>query len=267
MDTLRDARRVETFTLDNGLQVITMPAPGTTRVTAMVWYKVGSADDPAGKSGLAHLLEHVTFRGVEAQVQQHTSQRAERNIPEADAFTAHDYTAYYHIVPVARLDTVLQTEACRMANLIFTSDTLLLEWNEILAERRQEITTVPEARFDEQMRLLLYDKHLYGVPILGWPDEVQKLSAQDVNTFYQAWYGPNNAILIITGDTTVARPGQYCERSVPLLACSCPQQLVMRQELKVDELRSRECGLPKTATAFLRKIISSSSNEWHCLLT
>lgn len=104
-----------------------------------------------------------------------------------------------------RLETVMQTEAERMSRLVMTNDILLPEQDEIRAERRAEITDVPEARFDENMRAALYAKHPYGVPVLGWPDEVQRLTALDVHNFSQTWYSPNNAILVVAGDITAAR--------------------------------------------------------------
>jgi zinc protease len=115
------AFRPETFTLDNGLQVITCPMPGSPQVMYMVWYKVGAADDLAGKAGLAHLVEHATFRGIGAHPEQDAVQiEMLHSASEVDAYTSYDYTVYYHVVPVQRLGTAMHTEADRMAKLVVT---------------------------------------------------------------------------------------------------------------------------------------------------
>ena len=119
-----------------------------------------------------------------------------------EAFTSYDYTAYYHVVPRAQLVTVMQLEANRMAGLRVSHAALVLEQEEIVAERHTEIDDVPERRLDLHLRALLYDTHPYGVPVLGWPEEVARLTPQDVTTFHHTWYAPNNAMLIIAGDIT-----------------------------------------------------------------
>ena len=124
---------------------------------------------------------------------------------EGEAFTSYDYTAYYHVVPRERLATVMQLEANRMAALSVSYAALVLEQEEIVEERRAEIDDVPEMRLDLHLRALLYDTHPYGVPVLGWPEEVARLTPQDVITFHHTWYAPNNAMLIIAGDITATR--------------------------------------------------------------
>ena len=203
------AVNAETFTLDNGLQVVVLPIPGSPHVSYMVWYKIGGADDPAGKSGLAHLVEHATFSNTGTHgthgTQDALQSVAHHSAAAGEAFTSYDYTAYYHVVPRERLATVMQLEANRMAALSVSYAALVLEQEEIVEERRAEIDDVPEMRLDLHLRALLYDTHPYGVPVLGWPDEVARLTPQDVITFHHTWYAPNNAMLIIAGDITATR--------------------------------------------------------------
>ena len=200
------AVHAETFTLDNGLQVVVLPTPGSPQVSYMVWYKVGGADDPAGKSGLAHLVEHATFRNTATHGHHGLGQSvAYPSASAGEAFTSYDYTAYYHVVPRAQLVTVMQREANRMAALRVSHAALVLEQEEIVAERHTEIDNVPERRLDLYLRALLYDTHPYGVSVLGWPEEVARLTPQDVTTFHHTWYAPNNAMLIIAGDITATR--------------------------------------------------------------
>jgi zinc protease len=171
----------------------------------MVWYKVGGADDPAGKSGLAHLVEHVTFHSAGTHEQRDRAQSmAHHSASAGEAFTSYDYTAYYHVVPREHLATVMHREANRMAALVVPYAALVLEQEEIFDERRAEIDDVPEMRLDLHLRALLYPTHPYGVPVLGWPEDVARLTAQDVTTFHRTWYAPNNALLIVAGDITTA---------------------------------------------------------------
>jgi zinc protease len=205
--------RPEVFALDNGLQVVALPMPGMPGVTVMIWYKVGAADDPVGTPGLAHLVEHATFSAMETHAARDATRLlAHHSALEADAFTSYDYTAYSHVVPVEHLGTVLQTEAHRMSKLVITPDILAPEQEEVLEERHAEVTNVPEARFDEHLRAALYGMHPYGVPVLGWPDDIQRLTAREVNAFYHTWYAPNNAILIVAGDITTARLAPLVKR-------------------------------------------------------
>jgi zinc protease len=199
------AVNLETFTLDNGLQVVVLPIPGSPQVSYMVWYKVGGADDPAGKSGLAHLVEHATFRSTGTLAQHDPVEHIVPNSAAGEAFTSYDYTAYYHVVPRAHLATVLQLEANRMSALRVSDAALTLEQEEILEERRAEIDDVPAMRLDVHLRALLYPTHPYGIPVLGRPDEVARLTTQDVATFHHTWYTPNNALLIVVGDITAVQ--------------------------------------------------------------
>ena len=200
------AVKAELFTLENGLQVVLLPLPGAPQMSFMVWYRVGGADDPAGKSGLAHLVEHATFRSTGTHELHDLGQRmAHHSAAAGEAFTSYDYTTYYHVVPHERLTTVMHLEATRMAALRVPDAALALEQEEIVEERRAEIDNVPEMRLDLRLRAMLYDAHPYGVPVLGWPDEVSRLTTQDVITFHRSWYAPNNALLIVAGDITATR--------------------------------------------------------------
>ena len=164
------AVNAETFTLDNGLQVVVLPIPESPQVSYMVWYKVGGADDPAGKSGLAHLVEHVTFHSAGTHEQRDRAQSmAHHSASAGEAFTSYDYTAYYHVVPREHLATVMHHEANRMAALVVPYAALVLEQEEIFDEQRAEIDDVPEMRLDLHLRAMLYPTHPYGCRSWGGP--------------------------------------------------------------------------------------------------
>ena len=242
------AVKAETFTLDNGLQVVVLLVPASSQVAYMVWYKVGSADDPAGKSGLAHLVEHATFHSTGTHEQRDRAQSmAHHSASAGEAFTSYDYTAYYHVVPREHLATVMHHEANRMAALVVPSAALVLEQEEIIDERRAEIDGVPEMRLDLHLRAMLYTTHPYGVPVLGWPEDVARLTPQDVTTFHRTWYAPNNALLIVVGDIPAARLvplvqqyyGRLPARPVPTRQRPLASGPPARPRLVVQELHVR----------------------------
>ncbi|MDZ4734931.1 MAG: pitrilysin family protein [Rhodospirillaceae bacterium] len=190
------------FTLDNGLQVVVVENHRAPVVTHMVWYRVGSADELPGKSGIAHFLEHLMFRGTDAYAPGEFSQIVSRLGGEENAFTMQDATAYFQSVAVEHLDTVMALEADRMVNLHLSDPVVLAERDVIIEERHQRVDNDPGSRLNEMMRASLYLHHPYGTPIIGWEHEMSALTPDDAWTFYDRWYAPNNAILVVSGDVT-----------------------------------------------------------------
>ncbi len=192
----------ETFTLENGLQVIVVPNHRIPAVTHMIWYRVGAADEPPGKSGIAHYLEHLMFKGTKTVPNGEFSRLVAQNGGRENAFTSQDYTAYYQTVAVDRLELVMRLEADRMVNLDLTPEKALPERDVILEERRQRIENNPAALLGERVRSALFMNHPYRKPIIGWPQEIAKLTLDDALDFYRRYYAPNNAILVVGGDIT-----------------------------------------------------------------
>jgi zinc protease len=191
------------FTLPNGLDVVVVPNHRAPNVSQMVWYKVGSADEDRGWSGVAHFLEHLMFKGTKTLKPKEFSEIVARNGGQENAFTSWDYTAFYQTVAADRLPLVMQLEADRMHNLVITDEQLLPERKVILEEWRMRIGNVPSAVLDQQVEAALYLNHPYRIPVLGWSEEMAKLDLAHEKRFYDTWYAPNNAILIISGDVTV----------------------------------------------------------------
>ena len=189
----------ETFRLDNGMQVVVIENDRAPVVTHMVWYKVGAADDPRGKSGLAHFTEHLMFKGTEDVPPQEFSKIVARNGGRDNAFTGHDYTAYFQSIAADRLEMVMELEADRMANLAFDAEIVQTERQVVIEERKQVVESRPERRFSEAMYASLYVHHPYGTPIIGWQSEQETFTLEDARGFYRTWYAPNNAILIVSG--------------------------------------------------------------------
>lgn len=194
--------KVSTFTLANGLQVVVIPDHRTPTVTQMTWYKVGSSDETPGKSGLAHFLEHLMFKGTAKHPVGEFSQTVVRVGGNENAFTSTDYTAYYQSVPRDKLDTMMEFEADRMTGLVLKDENVLPERDVVLEEYNMRIANNPDARLTEQIMAALYLNNPYGRPVIGWRSEIESLNREDALAFYKRFYAPNNATLVIAGDVT-----------------------------------------------------------------
>ena len=192
----------ESFTLDNGLQVVVVTNRRAPIVTHMVWYKVGAADELPGESGNAHFLEHLMFKGTETLGPGEFSQIIARNGGQENAFTSHDFTAYYQTVARDRLEIVMRHEADRMHNLVLNDEIVLPERDVVLEERRSRVDNNPGSRLGEMVNAALYLNHPYRLPVIGWEHEIEALNTQTALAFYRRWYAPNNAVLVVAGDVT-----------------------------------------------------------------
>jgi len=195
-----DGLKIGSFTLPNGLELVVIPDHRAPVVTHMIWYKVGAADETPGKSGLAHFLEHLMFKGTAKHPTGLFSQVVARMGGQENAFTANDYTGYFQRVPSDELKTVMEFEADRMTGLVLTDAVVLPERNVILEEQNQRVANNPRARLGEQIDAALYLNHPYGKPVIGWRHEMEQLSRDDAIGFYRRFYGPNDAVVVIAGD-------------------------------------------------------------------
>ena len=265
------AEDVTSFTLDNGLDVVVIEDHRAPVVVQMVWYRTGSSDEPRGKSGIAHYLEHLMFKGTDEVASGEFSQIVTRQGGSDNAFTSYDYTAYFQRVAADRLDLMMKMEADRMVDLRLPSDEVLTERDVILEERNQRTDSSPGALLSEQMRAAQYLHHPYGTPIIGWRHEMEGLTQADAEAFYKAHYAPNNAILVVAGDVTpeavramaethygaipaspliqprerVAEPPQIAERRMTLADPRVSEPYITRTYLAPE----RDPGDQKTAAA------------------
>ncbi len=196
---------VTSFTLDNGMDVVVIEDNRAPVVTHMVWYRVGAADEPPGRSGIAHFLEHLMFKGTKELSSGEFQRVIAANGGQDNAFTSLDYTAYFQRIAADRLEMVMRMEADRMVNLQLSVSDVETEREVILEERNQRTDNSPEALFAEQMMAALYLNHPYGVPTIGWRHEMQTLNLDDALAFYDRYYAPDNAILVVAGDVTPDR--------------------------------------------------------------
>jgi zinc protease len=194
------AEPVTSFTLDNGLNVVVIEDHRAPVVVQMIWYRVGSADEPPGRSGIAHFLEHLMFKGTDTIGPNQFSAIVEAQGGDDNAFTSYDYTAYFQRVAADRLPLIMKMEADRMRNLRLLPEDVETEREVILEERAQRTDSSPGGLLSEQMRAAQFQNHPYGIPIIGWRHEMEALSREDALDHYGSFYAPNNATLVIAGD-------------------------------------------------------------------
>jgi zinc protease len=190
------------FTLNNGLEVVVVPDHRAPVVTHMIWYKVGAADEIAGRSGLAHFLEHLMFKGTARNPGNTFSQEVAAIGGQENAFTTSDYTGFFQRVPRDYLKEMMAFEADRITGLVLTDDVVRPELNVVLEEQNMRVANNPSARLVEQMDAALYLNHPYGRPVIGWRPEIESLDRDEALAFYRRFYTPNNAIVVIAGDVT-----------------------------------------------------------------
>jgi zinc protease len=220
-DSARASAGITTYRLDNGLEIVVIPDTRTPVVTHMIWYKNGSADDPVGKSGIAHFLEHLMFKGTSTHPQGEFSNLVAELGGQENAFTSYDYTAYFQRIGKEHLDTLMQFEADRMRNLVLTDEVVTPERDVVLEERRMRTDNDPAAQLDEAVQAALFAHHPYGTPIIGWQHEIESLGREDALAYYDRFYTPENAILIVAGDVAaedVLRLAQETYGKIPARA-------------------------------------------------
>ena len=193
---------VSTFKLANGLEVVVIPDRRTPVVTHMLWYKVGAADEPPGKSGIAHFLEHLLFKGTLKNPAGKFSQTVAAIGGQENAFTSSDYTGYFQRTSREHLKTLMEFEADRMTGLVLTDAVVAPELKVVLEEQNQRVANNPGARLGEQIEAALYLNHPYGKPVIGWRHEIEALNRDDALAFYKRFYTPNNAVLVVAGDVS-----------------------------------------------------------------
>lgn len=202
----------DSFTLDNGMQVVVVSNHRAPVVTHMVWYRAGAMDEAPGRTGAAHLLEHLMFKGTRAHPDGVFSQIVARNGGRENAFTSQDFTGYFQSVAADRLALMMELEADRMTNLAMSQEDIDTEREVVREERRSRIENEPGSRLNEQATAAFYMNHPYGNPVIGWDHEIQALTRDDMMGFYRSWYAPNNAILVVVGDVTVDQVRPLAEK-------------------------------------------------------
>ena len=246
--------QIADFTLSNGLELVVIPDHRVPVVTHMIWYKVGAADETPGKSGLAHFLEHLMFKGTAKNPTGRFSLAVAAVGAHENAFTSNDYTAYYQRIPASQLKSMMDFEADRMTGLQLTDEVVLPERNVILEEENMRVENNPRARLGIQIDAALFLNHPYGKPTIGWRHEMEELSRDDAIGFYRRFYAPNSAVVIVAGDVEPADALKFAEATygkVPRHAQIAPR--VRPQEPPPVAVRSLTLADPRVEQPILQR--------------
>jgi zinc protease len=245
---------VTDFRLDNGMDVVVIEDHRAEVVTHMVWYRIGAADEPWGHSGIAHFFEHLMFKATDKLADGEFSKIVAANGGSDNAFTSQDYTGYFQRIARDRLELVMEMEANRMRNLVLTDAVVETERAVILEERNQRTDNSPQALFAEQMDAALYMNHPYGVPVIGWRHEMEQLNVEDARSFYDRYYAPDNAILVVAGDVTPEQVRKLAETYYGPLAPSGRPPEARPQEPPQRAPRRIEMHDPQVRQPYIRRI-------------
>ncbi|MGC2165688.1 MAG: pitrilysin family protein [Gallionella sp.] len=200
--TLQGHAHAEVFerTLQNGLKVIVKEDHRAPVIVQQIWYKAGSMDEITGKTGIAHVLEHMMFKGTKAVPAGEFSKRIAAAGGRENAFTSSDYTAYFQQLHKSKLPLAMKLESDRMRNLNLTADEFSREIKVVMEERRMRTDDEPQSLMYETLMATAYQEHPYHHPVIGWMNDLEALSVTDAQQWYKHWYAPNNATLVIAGD-------------------------------------------------------------------
>ena len=191
---------VHEVTLDNGLRVLLLEDHRSPVVSIQIWYRVGSRNERPGATGLAHFLEHMMFKGTPSYGKGEVARLVEENGGQNNAFTTQDVTSYYTDIASDRLEPMLKLEADRMRNLLLDPKEVDSERQVVMEERRTRTEDDPDGFLYEELAAIAYKAHPYGWPIIGWMDDIRRINPTELRAFYDTYYVPNNALLVIVGD-------------------------------------------------------------------
>jgi len=208
------AAQAEVFerTLSNGLKVVVKEDHRAPVVVQQIWYKAGSMDESTGTTGIAHVLEHMMFKGTKTVPAGEFSKRIAAAGGRENAFTSSDYTAYFQQLHKSKLPLAMQLESDRMHNLNLTEKEFSKEIKVVMEERRMRTDDEPESLMNEIMMATVYQEHPYHNPVIGWMGDLEKLSVNDAKAWYNRWYAPNNATLVIAGDVKAEEVFKLAQR-------------------------------------------------------
>ena len=202
------ADRVVAATLDNGLRVLLLEDHRSPIVSFQVWYRVGSRNEQRGATGIAHFLEHLMFKGTPTHGPKQFARLVEENGGQDNAFTSQDVTSYFVNIAADKLDLVIELEADRMQNLTLDPKEIASEREVVIEERRTRTEDDPGGFLGEEVGSIAFKAHPYGYPIIGWMEDIKRITPDEIRAFYKTYYVPNNAIVV------AVEPSQNGERRV-----------------------------------------------------
>ena len=253
-------------TLDNGLKVIVKEDHRAPVVVQQIWYRVGSMDEVTGKTGISHALEHMMFKGTKTVPTGQFSSRIAAAGGRENAFTSYDYTAYFQQLHESRLPLAMELESDRMQNLVVSAEEFGKEIKVVREERRWRTDDDPHSLVQEQLMASAFEAHPYHHPVIGWMDDLLKLSAGDVKDWYTRWYDPSNAVLVIAGDVdpkAVFDLAQKYYGSIPGHPLPPRRDYVEPAQLGIKRLVVKApAELPYLLMAYHAPVVRDPAHDW-----
>lgn len=258
--------QIQEFKLDNGMRVIVQEDHRSPVVVSQVWYRAGSVDEVNGKTGVAHVLEHMMFKGTKNLKPGQFSRIVAAAGGRENAFTGRDYTAYYQQLEKSQLPLSMKLEADRMNNLVLTDEEFAKEIMVVMEERRWRTEDKAQSQVYEQFNASVYNAHPYGRPIVGWMNDLENMTAQDARDWYQTWYAPNNAILVVVGDVNPQEVYKLAKKHFgPLKARKLPDRKPQVEPEQKGERRvvvKAQAELPYLMMGFRAPALQDPDQDW-----
>jgi zinc protease len=253
-------------TLANGLKILVKEDHRSPVAVSQVWYKVGSSYEPGGITGISHMLEHMMFKGTDKHAQGEFSRIISENGGDENAFTGQDYTAYFQTMEASRLAVSFELEADRMRNLHLLPEELKKELQVVTEERRMRTDDNPQAKMQEQFMSVAYSNSAYKHPIIGWPADIANYTVEDIQAWYQRWYAPNNATLVVVGDVQPTAVFELAEKYFGALKPSDIKALKPQTEIEQLGVRKMTVKVPAKLPSILMgykvPVLKTAANEW-----
>ncbi len=258
--------KVFEHTLANGLKVLVKEDHRSPVAVSQVWYKVGSSYEPGGITGISHMLEHMMFKGTDKHPAGEFSRIISENGGDENAFTGQVYTAYFHTMEASRLAVSFELEADRMRNLHLLPEELKKELQVVTEERRMRTDDNPQAKMQEQFMTMAYSNSPYKHPVIGWPADIANYTVEDLQAWYQRWYAPNNATLVVVGDVQPQAVFDLAEKYFSALKPSDIKPL--KPQTEIEQLGVRKmtvkvpAKLPSLVMGYKVPVLKTAENEW-----
>ncbi len=260
------AKAVHQFKLDNGLKLIVKEDRRAPVMVSQVWYKVGSSYEHDGISGVSHVLEHMMFKGTESVPSGQFSQIISENGGSENAFTSRDFTAYFQTMEAARLPVSFELEADRMRNLVLPKEEFLKEVQVVMEERRMRTEDNPQALTYEQFNATAYASSAYRIPVIGWMDDLENMVIDDLRVWYEKWYAPNNATVVVVGDVD---PGEVYKQAKKFFGPLKPSEIKPpKPRLEVKQIGSKRINveapakLPYLMMGYKAPVVLTTEEDW-----
>lgn len=254
------------YKLENGLKIIVQEDHRSPVVVSQVWYKAGALDEVNGKTGVAHVLEHMMFKGTKKVPAGQFSRKIAAAGGRENAFTSQDYTAYFQQLEKSQLPLSFELEADRMANLNLTKEEFEKEIKVVMEERRWRTDDKPQAQVNEHFNSAAFRTHPYGRPVVGWMSDLENMRVEDTREWYNHWYAPNNAVLVVVGDVKADEVYKLAKQHFgKIKPKAVPERKPQKEPPQIGERRvvvKAPAKLPSLQMGFHTPVLNDPNQDW-----